>query len=673
MWYNKYMLKYMKEVMEMDVKERILTITNLLNQAAYEYYVLDNPSMSDFEYDNLYKELKDLEEKYPQYALDNSPTKRVADKVLDKFLKVSHQVKMMSIDDVFNEEEVIKFDNDIKKQFPNATYNCELKIDGLSVSCVYENGVLIQASTRGNGSIGEDITLNAKTIKSIPLTISEKRKIEVRGEIFMPKKSFEKLNKEREENGEDLFQNPRNAASGSIKLLDSSEVSKRGLDNFMYQIIGDFTKTQSESIEYLKELGFKVNNEGKKCNNIEEVLDYISYWHDKKEDLSYPIDGIVIKVNELDTYNEIGYTVKCPKWCIAYKYPAEVASTRLNNIVFQVGRTGAITPVAEFNPVFISGTTVVRATLHNEDYIKIRDIRIGDFVKVRKSGEIIPEVFEVDLSKREEGLKPFEMIKECPICKTVLERNAGQADYFCPNEYCKARKLNSIVHFASKPAMNIESLGPSIIEKFYDLGYIKDIDDIYRLHNHYDELILLDKLGKKSIDNILASIDISKSNNLDKLLFGLGIKNVGAKAATSICKKFMLMDNIINAKYEDLITIDDVGDIIANSIVDYFAREDKRNLINNLKSLGLNMEYKEKNIIDGAFAHKVVVLTGTLEEFSRDEAKNIIETLGGTVTSSVSKKTDILVCGRDAGSKLTKAESLGIKIINEEEFKELIK
>ncbi len=657
----------------MDIKERILTITNLLNQAAYEYYVLDNPSMSDFEYDNLYKELKELEEKYPEYALDNSPTKRVADKVLDKFLKVSHQVKMMSIDDVFNEDEVVKFDGDIKKQFPNATYNCELKIDGLSVSCVYENGVLVQASTRGNGSIGEDITQNVKTIKSIPLTIPETRKIEVRGEIFMPKKSFEKLNKEREENGEDLFQNPRNAASGSIKLLDSQEVSKRGLDNFMYQIIGDFTKTQSESIEYLKKLGFKVNKEGKKCNNVTEVIEYIRYWKEKKEELTYPIDGIVIKVNELDSYNEIGYTVKCPKWCIAYKYPAEVASTRLNNIVFQVGRTGAITPVAEFSPVFISGTTVVRATLHNEDFIKIRDIRIGDFVKVRKSGEIIPEVFEVDLSKREKGLKSFEMIKECPICKTPLERQEGQADYFCPNEYCRARKLNSIVHFASKPAMNIESLGPSIIERFYDLGYIKDIDDIYLLHNHYDELILLDKLGKKSIDNILASIDISKSNNLDKLLFGLGIKNVGAKAASSICKKFHTIENIIDAKYEDLISIDDVGDIIAKSVVLYFARSDKKELVNHLKELGLNMTYKEKNIVDGVFAHKIVVLTGSLSMFSRDEAKNIIESLGGTTTSSVSKKTDILVCGADAGSKLLKAQALGIKIINEEEFKELIK
>ena len=657
----------------MDIKERILTITNLLNQAAYEYYVLDNPSMSDFEYDNLYKELKELEEKYPLYAQNNSPTKRVADKVLDKFLKVSHQVKMMSIDDVFNEDEVIKFDNDIKKLFPNATYNCELKIDGLSVSCVYENGILKEASTRGNGSIGEDITQNVKTIKSIPLTISENRKIEVRGEIFMPKKSFEKLNKEREENGEDLFQNPRNAAAGSIKLLDSAEVSKRGLDNFMYQIIGDFTKTQSESIEYLKDLGFKVNKEGKKCNNVTEVIEYIRYWKDKKEELTYPIDGIVIKVNELDSYNEIGYTVKCPKWCIAYKYPAEVASTRLNDIVFQVGRTGAITPVAQFSPVFISGTTVVRATLHNEDFIKIRDIRIGDFVKVRKSGEIIPEVFEVDLTKREEGLKPFEMIKECPICKTPLVREEGQADYFCPNEYCKARKLNSIVHFASKPAMNIESLGPSIIEKFYDLGYIKDIDDIYLLHNYYNELILLDKLGKKSIDNILASIDISKSNNLDKLLFGLGIKNVGAKAASSICKKFITIENIMDAKYTDLISIDDVGDIIAKSVVDYFARPDKKELVNHLKECGLNMVYKEKNIVDGVFAHKIVVLTGILSDFSRDEAKNIIESLGGTTTSSVSKKTDILVCGTDAGSKLAKAEALGIKIINEEEFKELIK
>ena len=656
----------------MDKVERIRILTEMLNKASYDYYVMDNPTLSDFEYDKLYRELTELENENPDLALPNSPTKRVADKVLDKFDKVSHKVKMMSIDDVFNEDEVIKFDNDIKKQFPNATYNAELKIDGLSVSCLYKNGILVQASTRGNGSIGEDITQNVKTIKSIPLTIPELREIEVRGEIFMPKKSFEALNKEREALGQDLFQNPRNAAAGSIKQLDSKIAASRGLDNFMYQIIGDFTKTQAESIAYLKELGFKVNNEGKECHSIEEVISYIEYFKDKKDSLTYPIDGIVVKVNELNTYNEIGYTVKCPKWCIAYKYPAEEASTKLQRIVFQVGRTGAITPVAEFDPVFISGTTVVRATLHNEDYIRLRDIRVGDFVKVRKSGEIIPEVFEVDMAKREDGLKPFEMIECCPDCGTKLVRLDGQADYFCPNEDCKSRKVNSIIHFASKPAMNIESLGPSLIERFYDLEYIKDIDDIYRLKDHYDDLIKLDKLGVKSVDNILSSIEISKSNNLDKLLFGLGIKNVGAKAATSICNKFPSIEEIMGATYDDLITIPDVGDIIARSLIDYFSREDKRSLVLNLKELGLNTIYKQKDIVGGVFANKVVVITGTLSDMSRDEAKAKIESLGGTVTGSVSKKTDILVAGEAAGSKLAKAEALGIRIVDDLEFHKMI-
>ena len=656
----------------MDIKERIELLTNMLNKASYDYYVLDNPTMSDFEYDKLYRELTELEEKNPELALESSPTKRVADKVLDKFSKVSHKVKMMSIDDVFDIDEVKKFDQDIKKQFPNATYNCELKIDGLSVSCVYKNGILVQASTRGNGSIGEDITQNTKTIKSIPLKLNEDIDIEVRGEIFMSKSSFEALNKEREANGEDLFQNPRNAAAGSIKQLDSKIAAKRGLDNFMYQIIGDFATSQNEAIQYLSKLGFKTNIEGKKCKTIDDVIEYINYWGIHKDELKYPIDGIVIKVDELTSYNEIGYTVKCPKWCIAYKYPAEEASTKLNRIVFQVGRTGAITPVAEFDPVFISGTTVVRATLHNEDYIKLRDIRIGDYVKVRKSGEIIPEVFEVDMGKRDPNTPVFKMIDKCPECGMPLTRIEGQADYFCLNEECRARKVNSIIHFASKPAMNIESLGDSLIERFYDLGYIKEIDDIYKLHNHYDELIKLEKLGVKSVDNILSSIEISKSNNLDKLLFGLGIKNVGAKAATNICKKFLNIDSIISSNYDDIVSIPDVGDIIANSVIEYFKNEKKINLINSLKELGLNMEYKQADIVDGAFSHKIVVLTGTLSSMSRDDAKKKIESLGGVVTSSVSKKTDILVAGEAAGSKLDKAKELGIKIIGEEEFLKMI-
>ncbi len=657
----------------MDNLERMKVLVSLLNKAAYDYYVDDNPTMSDDEYDKLYRELTNLENMYPEYREANSPTQRVADKVLDKFDKITHNVKMMSIDDVFNVEEVKKFDLDIKKIIPSPTYNCELKIDGLSVSCIYEKGILKVASTRGNGSTGEVITSNAKAIKSIPLKLNEPLDIEVRGEIFMPKKSLEKVNKERDEEGLALFANCRNAASGTIKSLDSKVVSKRGLDNFMYQIIGLDSLKQDEVLSYLDKLGFKVNPHGKKCETIDEVISYISYWREHKDDLAYPIDGIVVKVNERDEYESIGYTVKCPKWCIAYKYPAEVGTSILRNIVFQVGRTGAITPVAEFDPVFISGTSVTRATLHNEDYIKLRDIRLLDTIKVRKSGEIIPEVFEVDLSKRSEDSTPFKMIEFCPICHSKLVRKEGEADYFCLNEDCSARRVNSLIHFASKNAMNIESLGASIIQKLFSLGLIKDIPSIYHLYEHKEELIALDKMGEKSVENLLASIDISKNMNLDKLVFALGIKNVGAKVATLLCEKYPSIYELEQAKYEDILSLNDVGEVIAQSVVSYFENENNIKMINELKELGLNMYYKKKDMVNGVFAHKIVVLTGTLSSMGRNEAKEKIESLGGTVTSSVSKKTDILIAGESAGSKLTKAIDLGIQILTEVDFLNMIK
>lgn len=657
----------------MDNLERMKVLVSLLNKAAYDYYVDDNPTMSDDEYDKLYRELTNLENMYPDHIEVNSPTQRVADKVLDKFDKITHHVKMMSIDDVFNVEEVKKFDADIRKIIPSPTYNCELKIDGLSVSCIYEKGILKVASTRGNGSTGEVITNNAKAIKSIPLKLNEPLDIEVRGEIFMPKKSLEKVNKERDEEGLALFANCRNAASGTIKSLDSKIVSKRGLDNFMYQIIGLDSLKQDEVLSYLDKLGFKVNPHGKKCETIDEVISYISYWREHKDALAYPIDGIVVKVNERNEYESIGYTVKCPKWCIAYKYPAEVGTSILRKIVFQVGRTGAITPVAEFDPVFISGTSVTRATLHNEDYIKLRDIRLLDTIKVRKSGEIIPEVFEVDLSKRNEESTPFKMIEFCPICHSKLVRKEGEADYFCLNEDCPARKVNSLIHFASKNAMNIESLGASIIQKLFSLGLIKDIPSIYHLHEHKEELIALDKMGEKSVENLLASIDISKNMNLDKLVFALGIKNVGAKVATILCEKYPSIYELEQAKYEDILSLNDVGEVIAQSVVSYFENENNIKMINELKDLGLNMYYKKKDMVNGVFAHKIVVLTGTLSSMGRNEAKEKIESLGGTVTSSVSKKTDILIAGEAAGSKLSKAIDLGIQILTEVDFLNMIK
>lgn len=657
----------------MKEEERIILLTKLLNQYAYEYYVLSAPTISDYEYDKLYRELEELEAKYPELAQIDSPTQRVGDKVLDKFEKITHKVKMMSINDVFNFDEVRKFDNDIRKIVESPSYSCELKIDGLSVTCIYENGVLKTAATRGNGTVGEIITENAKTINSIPLKLKQLLNIEVRGEIFMPKSSFEKVNKEREENGLDLFQNCRNAASGTIKSLDSKVVAKRKLDNFMYQIVERNDLNQSDAISLLKEQGFKINKENKICNSIEEVFEFITYWGEHKEELPYPIDGVVIKLNEVRYYDEVGYTVKSPKWCIAYKYPAEEASTILREITFQVGRTGVITPVANFDTVFISGTDVSRATLHNEDYITLRDIRLGDTIKVRKSGEIIPEVFGVDFSKRKDGSLPFKMIDKCPICGEPIFRKDGEADYFCENENCKARKLNSIIHFASKPAMNIESLGDKLIETFYNAGLILDIVDIYTLYQKRDVLITMEKLGEKSVDNILTSIDVSKSMNLDKLIFGLGIRNVGAKVASLLCARFPSIDELINAKFKEILQIEDIGEIIANSVVSYFEKEENLIRITKLKELGLNMEYKKKDTINGAFAHKVVVLTGNLASYTREEAKDIIERQGGTTSSSVSKKTDLVLAGEKAGSKLQKAISLGIKIISEEEFKEMIK
>ena len=657
----------------MDAKERIKTLTELLSKYAYEYYTNDNSLVSDYEYDNLYRELLDLEKQYPQYALAESPTKRVAAEVLDRFEKITHEVKMMSIDDVFNMGEVEKFVEDVHKINDKITFNCELKIDGLSVSCVYENGLLKVASTRGNGTIGEIITNNAKAINSIPLKLREPVSIEVRGEIFMPKKSLEKINEERKMNNLPLFQNCRNAASGTIKSLDSKVVLERGLDSFMYQVIGQDDKKQDEVLSYLTDLGFKVNKNGKKCSTLKEIEEYIEYWKEHKDELSYPIDGIVIKVNEREEYDKIGYTVKCPKWCIAYKYPAEVGTTVLRNISFQVGRTGTITPVAEFDKVFISGTDVSRATLHNEDYIRFRDIRIGDTIKVRKSGEIIPEVFEVDLSKRKEDSEPFKMIENCPICGSKLVRKKDEADYYCLNEDCTARKVNALIHFASKGAMNIESLGESLIQRFYDLKLIQSIPDIYRLVSYRQELVSLSKLGEKSVENIYSSIDVSKSMNLDKLLFGLGIKNVGAKVATLLCENFPSIEALKEARFEELVSIPEIGEIIARSVRDYFDNEKNISMLKELEELGVNMVYKKRDIVSGIFAHKVVVLTGTLESMTRDEAKNIIESLGGVTTNSVSKKTDLVIAGPGAGSKLAKAEALNIKVIDEKEFLSMIK
>lgn len=656
----------------MDVKERMLEIIKQIEKANYEYYTLDTPTISDFEYDKLMHELIEIEEKHPEIKIASSPTERVGGKVLDKFNKVYHEKPMMSLSNAFNESDLRDFDEKIKKEVKDVSYVCELKIDGLSVSLKYEDGVLVRGATRGNGVVGEDITLNVKTIKTIPLVLANKKTFEIRGEIYMPKKSFNKLNEERLEANEEPFANPRNAAAGSVRQLDSKIAAKRNLDAFLYTLVSDDKfDYQREALDGMKALGFKVNPEFKQCKNIDDVLEYINYWTVNRPNLDYEIDGIVIKVNELNNYDKIGYTAKYPKWAIAYKFPATVVETKLEGITFQVGRTGNITPVAELVPIELMGSTISRATLHNEDYIKDRDIRIGDYVKLRKAGDVIPEVFEVSFDRRNGELKPFEMIKECPKCHTALIRKDGEADYYCPNEYCEERVVNSLIHFSSRKAMNIDTLGDRLVEQLFEEGLIKTISDIYELKHHASEIVNLEGLGSKKLQNLLDAIEISKTNNLDKLLFGLGIRHVGSKVSTIICKKLDSIDKIINASFDDLNNIDDVGETIALSVTEYF--KDSRNieLINKLKEYGLNMNYKDE-VTEGVFFKMKLVLTGSLESYTRDEAKAIIERLGGNVASSVSKKTDYVLVGSEPGSKYDKALELGVKILTEADFKKMI-
>ena len=661
----------------MDIKERMLEIIEQLERANYEYYTLDKPTISDFEYDKLMHELILIEEAHPELKLESSPTSRVGGKILDKFNKVYHEKPMMSLSNAFSEEDLRDFDNKIKKEVKNVSYVCELKIDGLSVSLKYENGILKRGATRGNGVVGEDITENVKTIKSIPLRLKEARSFEIRGEIYMPKKAFYKLNDERLEANEEPFANPRNAAAGSVRQLDSRIASKRGLDAFLYTLVDDNeilvnkVEYQLDALKEMSNLGFKVNPEYKYCNNIDEVIDYINYWTANRPNLEYEIDGIVIKVNELNNYERIGYTAKYPKWAIAYKFPAQIVSTKLKGITFQVGRTGNITPVAELEPIELMGSVISRATLHNEDYVKQRDIRIGDYVKLRKAGDVIPEVFEVDESRRSGNLQPFVMIKECPKCHTPLIRKEGEADYYCPNEYCEERVKNALEHFASRKAMNIDTLGEKLVEQLYEENLIRKISDIYYLKDHQNEIVGLEGLGMKKYLNLIDAIEISKSNNLDKLLFGLGIRHVGSKVSTIICKKFDTMDKIMEASFDDLNNIPDVGEIIALSVVDYFKDSKNIELINELKNLGLNMTYKDE-VTEGVFFKMKIVLTGSLESYTRDEAKEIIEKLGGNVSSSVSKKTDYVLVGSEPGSKFDKAKELGVKILYEDDFKKMI-
>ena len=652
------------------IEKRIDELIKILNQASYEYYNLDSPTITDQEYDDYMDELIRLETNNPNLVRPDSPTLKVGSEVISEFKKIVHSTPMLSLGDVFNYEEVMAFDERIKKTINDPKYVCELKIDGLSVSLIYEKGKLVRGVTRGDGVTGEDITHNVRTIKNVPLSLPKDIDIEVRGEIYMPKKSFETLNAEREKLGEKVFANPRNAAAGSVRQLDSSIAAKRNLATFIYhlpQASNYNINSQNEALNYMKSLTFTVNPHIKKVDNIMEVIEYLKYWNIHRSELSYDIDGIVIKVDDFKDQEKLGFTVRVPRWAIAYKFPAEQVLTKLTNIEFCVGRTGKVTPRADLNPVRVAGSLVSSATLHNEDYILSKDIRVGDTVLIQKAGDIIPEVVEVKLDRRTGSEKRFEMIKNCPICGTLLVKKESESAYFCPNDNCNARNIEGLIHFASRDAMNIEGFGERIVEDFYNFGYLKTILDYYHIYEHKETLKELEGFGEKSIDNLLNSIENSKNNSLERLLFGLGIRHVGKKTATILASYYNDIDNLMNASLEDLCHITDIGDVIAKSVYDYFSNNKK--LINDLKKLGINTKYigKVKNIND-EFNNKTFVLTGTLESLTRNEAKDIIESLGGKITSSVSKKTDVVIAGSNPGSKYDEAIRLGINIWNEEEF-----
>lgn len=652
----------------MNALERINELKEILNTASYQYYVLDQPSLEDYEYDRYMEELIRLENEHPELKTLDSPTNKIGGEVLSKFEKVVHTSKMMSLSDAFSFGELKDFDVRIKKATPTATYCCELKIDGLSVSLQYVEGMLVQGATRGNGEIGENITSNVKTIKSIPLRLKNRESLEVRGEIFMPKKSFHALNEERALNEEELFANCRNAAAGSIRQLDSRIAAKRNLDAFLYYLLDDTSKTQEGALKTLQSLGFKVNPYFRCCKTMEEVMAYIEEISAIRESLPYDIDGIVIKVNEKELYPIIGETVKYPKWAIAYKFPPEEVKTKLLDITFQVGRSGVITPVANFKPAFVQGSLISKATLHNEDYILAKDIHINDIVLIRKAGDVIPEVVKPVIEERPKDAIPFQMIKECPCCHTPLVRNDKEADYFCVNPNCSEKQINRLIHFASKPAYNIDSLGDKLVKQLFEAGFLKNVVDIFTLKEHYNELISLPGLGTKSIDHLLEAIEGSKKNNLNQLLFGLGIKHCGAKISTLLCKRFKTMEALMQASFEELSAINDIGEAIAFEFVEFMKDETNIKLIEQLREHGLQMTYQSLEIHENYFTNKKCVLTGTLDSMGRAEAKKWIEGFGGSLSESISAKTDILILGANPGSKYDKAKKLGIYIMEEEEF-----
>ena len=661
----------------MSVKERIDEIRNLLEKYNYEYYVLDNPSVTDAEYDRLMQELIMLENEHPEFQSPLSPSQRVGGIVQDKFKEVTHKRMMLSLANAFNEDDLRDFDKKVREitGLDKVTYMAEMKIDGLGMSLVY-HGNLEYAATRGNGVTGEDVTANVITIKSIPSRISIPDDFEIRGEVFMPKKSLERLNKEREQAGEPLFANARNAAAGSIRQLDSGIAASRGLDAFWYYFVNasDFgIRYHSEALKMADSLGFKTNPERRLCNGIDEVLKYIEEYTEKRPSLAYDIDGIVIKVDDMALYDKLGYTAKTPRWAIAYKFPPEEVITKLEDIIFTVGRTGKITPNAVLTPVRVAGSVVQRATLHNEDFIKEKDLKIGDYVVIRKAGDVIPEVVRPVKERRTGTEIPFVMINNCPVCGMPLIRK--DAMHFCCNPHCDARQIESIIHFSSREAMDIEGLGERVAEQFFNQGFFRNVKEIYTLANHRDEIISLDGWQSKSVDNLINAIEKSKENSLERVLFGLGIKEVGVKMAKTLARKYMNIDNLIAASEEELLEIPDVGPVVAKSIVNFFADERNIETINALKEQHVNFNYLGSTVkaADSYFSGKTVVLTGTLSKYGRKEATEILENLGAKVTGSVSKATDVVIAGEEAGSKLDKAQALGITVLNEEEFLELLK
>ena len=646
------------------MNERMNELVALLNRYATEYYTSDNPSVSDSEYDRLYRELVELEATYPDQVLADSPTHRVGGKVLDGFEKYSHQYPLYSLQDAFSREELEAFDARVRKELPQPTYICELKIDGLSISLTYEKGILVVGATRGDGSIGENITENLKRVKDIPLTLPEELDITVRGECYMPRASFDQVNQARQENGEPEFANPRNAAAGTLRQLDTAVVAKRNLATFLYQEASPSTRDSQEKVlKHLEQLGFVVNPKRILAENIDEIWEFIQEVGQEREKLPYDIDGVVIKVNDLAGQEELGFTVKAPKWAVAYKFPAEEKEAQLLSVDWTVGRTGVVTPTANLTPVQLAGTTVSRATLHNVDYIAEKDIRKDDTVIVYKAGDIIPAVLRVVESKRVSEEK-LDIPTNCPSCDSQLLHFEDEVALRCINPRCPAQIMEGLIHFASRDAMNITGLGPSIVEKLFAANLVKDVADIYRLKE--DDFLLLEGVKEKSASKLYQAIQASKENSAEKLLFGLGIRHVGSKASQLLLQHFHSIENLAQADPEQVASIESLGSVIAQSLQTYFATEGSKILLDELKEAGVNLDYKGQTVVaDAALSGLTVVLTGKLERLTRSEAKSKLESLGAKVTGSVSKKTNLVVAGTDAGSKLQKAQELGIEVRDE--------